>query len=57
MLEPEIETRPWEEQLALDEERYRAQLAYLFQRSAFYREKLAAAGFALAAPVYWWLGW
>ena len=27
---------------------YRAQLAYLFERSAFYREKLAAAGFASA---------
>ena len=26
--------------------RYRTQLAYLFDRSAFYREKLAAAGFA-----------
>ena len=28
--------------------RYRAQLAYLFDRSAFYRDKLAAAGFASA---------
>ena len=42
---PEIETRPWEEQLALDDESYRTQLAYLFERSAFYREKLTAAGF------------
>ena len=41
MLEPEVETRPWEEQLALDDESYRVQLAYLFERSAFYREKLA----------------
>jgi phenylacetate-CoA ligase len=40
MLEPEIETRPWEEQLAVDEVSYRAQLAYLLERSAFYREKL-----------------
>ncbi len=40
-----IETRPWEEQLALDDESYRVQLAYLFERSAFYREKLSAAGF------------
>ena len=46
MLEPEVETRPWAEQLALDDARYRAQLAYLFERSAFYRDKLAAAGFA-----------
>ncbi len=44
MLEPEIETRPWAEQLALDDASYRAQIAYLFERSAFYREKLRAAG-------------
>ena len=46
MLAPEIETRPWAEQLAIDDALYRAQLAYLFERSAFYREKLSAAGFA-----------
>jgi phenylacetate-CoA ligase len=40
MLEPEVETRPWAEQLALDDESYRAQLAYLLERSAFYGEKL-----------------
>jgi phenylacetate-CoA ligase len=45
MLDPEVETRPWEEQLALDDESYRMQLAYLFERSAFYRKKLGAAGF------------
>jgi phenylacetate-CoA ligase len=45
MLEPEVETRPWAEQLQLDDQSYRAQLAYLFERSAFYREKLGAAGF------------
>jgi phenylacetate-CoA ligase len=44
MLEPEVESRPWDEQLALDDESYRTQLGYLFERSAFYREKLAAAG-------------
>jgi phenylacetate-CoA ligase len=48
MLEPEVEARPWEEQLALDDERYRAQLAYLLDRSAFYRAKLGAAGIAAA---------
>jgi phenylacetate-CoA ligase len=48
MLEPEIETRPWAEQLELDDASYRAQLAYLFDRSAFYREKLAAAGVSSA---------
>ena len=46
MLDPEVETRPWQEQLALDDTSYRTQLAYLFDRSALYREKLAAAGFA-----------
>jgi phenylacetate-CoA ligase len=48
MLDPEVESRRWEEQLALDDESYRAQLAYLFDRSAFYRAKLSAAGFASA---------
>jgi phenylacetate-CoA ligase len=41
MLAPEVETRPWEQQLALDDESYRAQLRYLLDRSAFYRRKLA----------------
>ena len=45
MLEPEVETRPWAAQFALDDASYRAQLAYLFDRSAFYRGKLTAAGF------------
>jgi phenylacetate-CoA ligase len=44
----EVETRPWAEQLAIDDESYRTQLSYLFERSAFYRDKLAAAGFASA---------
>jgi phenylacetate-CoA ligase len=48
MLEPEVEARPWAEQLAADDAAYREQLAYLFERSAFYREKLAAAGFESA---------
>ena len=48
MLAPEVETRPWAEQLALDDESYRAQLTYLFERSAFYREKLTEAGLASA---------
>ncbi len=45
MFDAEVETRPWDEQLALDAESYRAQLAYLFDRSPFYRAKLTAAGF------------
>jgi phenylacetate-CoA ligase len=49
IVNPEVESRPWAEQLALDDASYRAQLAYLFDRSAFYREKLSAAGFATAA--------
>jgi phenylacetate-CoA ligase len=48
ILEPEVETRPWAEQHALDDASYRGQLAYLFARSAFYREKLRAAGIASA---------
>jgi phenylacetate-CoA ligase len=46
MLASEVETSPWAQQLAVDNACYRTQLAYLFDRSAFYREKLAAAGFA-----------
>jgi phenylacetate-CoA ligase len=49
MLEPEVESRPWEEQLAIDDESYRAQVAHLLERSAFYRDKLAAAGVRSAA--------
>jgi phenylacetate-CoA ligase len=41
MLEPEVEARPWAEQLALDDASYREQVAYLLQRSPFYRAKLA----------------
>jgi phenylacetate-CoA ligase len=45
MLAPEVEACPWEEQLAVDDLSYRAQLVHLFERSRFYREKLTAAGF------------
>jgi phenylacetate-CoA ligase len=45
MLAPEIETRHWAEQLTVDDASYRAQVTYVFERSSFYREKLAAAGF------------
>jgi phenylacetate-CoA ligase len=44
----EDETTPWAEQLAADDARYRAQLSYLFERSAFYREKLRATGISSA---------
>ncbi len=36
----EVETRPWPEQLELDDASYRTQLAYLLERSAFYRDRL-----------------
>lgn len=42
---PEVETRPWADQFAVDDTRYRVQLAYLLERSAFYGQKLEAAGF------------
>jgi phenylacetate-CoA ligase len=41
----DVELRPWAEQLDIDDAAYRAQLAYLFDRSPFYQRKLAAAGF------------
>jgi phenylacetate-CoA ligase len=44
MLDPVVEARPWDEQLALDDDAYRAQLGYLLERSAFYRDKLGAEG-------------
>ena len=44
----EDETSPWTEQLAADDASYRTQLAYLFERSSFYREKLQGAGVASA---------
>jgi phenylacetate-CoA ligase len=44
ILEPEVETLRWDEQFALDDASYRTQLAYLLERSAFYREKVARAG-------------
>ena len=49
MLEPEVEARAWEEQLAIDDASYREQLGYLLDRSAFYREKLGQAGIEGAA--------
>ena len=48
MLDPEVEVRPWPEQLALDDDAYRSQLEYLFERSQFYRDKLGAAGIGSA---------
>jgi phenylacetate-CoA ligase len=39
----EDETRPWADQLITDDASYRSQLAYLLERSAFYRDKLGSA--------------
>jgi len=45
MFAPEVERRSRADQLALDRETYAEQIRYLFARSPFHREKLAAAGF------------
>jgi len=45
ILEPEIETLPWVEQLRRDDAAYRTQVEYLFANSPFYRAKLMEAGF------------
>src|SRR5262245_5620803 len=46
MLQPEVETRPWDEQLALDDASFREQLAYLRERSPFYRDRIEDVGLA-----------
>ncbi len=51
MYDREIQTRPVEEQFAIDREQYRRQIRYLLDNSEFYREKLAAAGFRSAEDV------
>ena len=45
MFDPEIEALPFEAQAAIDDVLYRRQVAYLFERSRFYRDKLGEAGF------------
>jgi phenylacetate-CoA ligase len=44
MLAPEVETRPWAEQVVIDDAQYRNQLDYLRGHSAFYQKKFKAAG-------------
>lgn len=44
ILHPEVETRSPAAQRERDRETWRSQIAYLFGRSAFYRDKLRAAG-------------
>ena len=45
MFDPAIEALPFEAQGAIDDVLYRRQVAYLFERSRFYRRKLGEAGF------------
>lgn len=49
--DPQTETRPVDEQFALDRETYRRQVRYLFEKSAFYQRKLGDAGFSTAESV------
>ena len=49
MLEPEVESRSWDEQLALDDASYRSQLAYLFERSRVLPRKFGEAGLESAS--------
>ncbi|THK34413.1 phenylacetate--CoA ligase family protein [Ensifer sp. MPMI2T] len=51
MLDPEIETLPWREQVRLDDQLYRQQIEYLLVRSRFYQTKLETAGFGTAARI------
>lgn len=49
MHQPEIEQLPWSEQRKVDEPLFRAQIAYLFESSRFFRDKLRQHGFYAAA--------
>jgi len=51
MMEPAVETLAWAEQLRADDRLYREQVAYLLDRSPFYRDKLVEAGFTSAKAV------
>jgi phenylacetate-CoA ligase len=51
MHQPEIEQLPWSEQRKIDDPLFRAQIAYLFENSRFFRDKLRKHGFNAAADV------
>jgi phenylacetate-CoA ligase len=51
MLEPDIESAPWEDQARADAPLYLTQIEYLYERSRFYRGKLERAGFATHGAV------
>jgi phenylacetate-CoA ligase len=44
MHQPEIEQLPWSEQRKIDDPLFRAQIAYLFENSRFFRDKLRKHG-------------
>ncbi|MDW6020430.1 AMP-binding protein [Mesorhizobium sp. BAC0120] len=46
MLESDLETMPWSDQVRLDDALYRRQIEYLLAHSRFYQAKLGQAGFA-----------
>lgn len=45
------EAVPWDQQLVRDDRAYRAQIAYLLDRSPFYRDKLRTAGLRSAGQI------
>ncbi|HWK95192.1 MAG TPA: AMP-binding protein [Pseudolabrys sp.] len=49
ILEPNVETLPWPEQVRKDDALYREQIKYLFAKSPFYQQKLRKAGFETPA--------
>ena len=51
MVDPKIESAPWEEQARVDAPLYLKQIEYLFDHSRFYRRKLERAGFATQGAV------
>jgi len=51
MYDERVETRPVEDQFAIDRQSYRAQIEYLFARSTFYQRKLGEAGYPDVAAV------
>jgi phenylacetate-CoA ligase len=51
LLEPEIESAPWQTQAERDAPLYLEQIKHLFDRSRFYQEKLAGAGFSSPGEV------
>ncbi len=51
MVEPDIESAPWEDEARRDASLYLQQIEYLFAHSRFYRGKLERAGFATHGAV------